>query len=454
MIDSIEADDDTAPGDVASATLDAGTNTEDTGSSLPTWHPVTRVLFRFFCAYFVIYNLPFPFQYIPFVSRWTAGPYGEFWNAAVPWIGEHVLHLATPITIRPAGSGDTTWNYVQLLAFVVLALVITIVWTVLDRRRREYATLHRWLRVNLRFVLGMTMCGYGAFKVIKSQFPFPMYEQLLEPYGRSSPMALLWTFMGYSPAYNIFAGLGEMIGGVLMFFRRTVTAGAILLIVVMGNVVILNFAYDVPVKLYSANLLAQAIFLLVPDVRRLFSALVLGHAVEAKTIRPLFGARWKNRVAQVAGVLFAVYALFTTLKRSAASRSYGDARPQAPIHGMWEVDEFARNGAVLPPLVTDTMRWRRMVVSTMSGASVVLMSDSVRRYGMRLDSATHSFAMIRAAKDTVARLAYELPDADHLVLNGLVGGDTVRARLRRVDDSSLLLVSRGFHWINEFPYNR
>ena len=28
------------------------------------------------------------------------------------------------------------------------------------------------------------------------------------------------------------------------------------------------------------------------------------------------------------------------------------------------------------------------------------------------------------------------------------------ARLKRIDDSKFLLKSRGFHWINEFPFNR
>lgn len=35
------------------------------------------------------------------------------------------------------------------------------------------------------------------------------------------------------------------------------------------NVVVLNFSYDVPVKLYSSHLLALALFLAAPEFRRL-----------------------------------------------------------------------------------------------------------------------------------------------------------------------------------------
>jgi len=51
------------------------------------------------------------------------------------------------------------------------------------------------------------------------QFEPPGYGRLTQPLGQYSPMALLWTFMGYSPLYTSFTGSAEVIGGVLLFFR-------------------------------------------------------------------------------------------------------------------------------------------------------------------------------------------------------------------------------------------
>ena len=68
------------------------------------------------------------------------------------------------------GIGDTTWNYVQVFCFAVLAAIVTVIWSVLDRRRPHYRRLHAWLRVAIRFALAMTMIIYGSVKVIKSQF--------------------------------------------------------------------------------------------------------------------------------------------------------------------------------------------------------------------------------------------------------------------------------------------
>jgi len=42
----------------------------------------------------------------------------------------------------------------------------------------------------------------------------------------------------------------------------------------------------------------------------------------------------------------------------------------------------------------------------------------------------------------------------HLELEGKVGADDLRVRLERFDPTKMLLMSRGFRWINEEPFNR
>jgi hypothetical protein len=204
------------------------------------WSPAQRIGFRYVFVYLILYNLPFPAGLL-----WDGDPlsrgYEKLWEALVPWVGRVVLRLPEAITIFPAGSGDTTFNYVQVLCYALLALVATIVWSAHDTKRPSYERLHCWLRVYVRLALGVTMMGYGAVKVIKSQFPSPWLARLVQPYGDSSPMGLLWTFMGYSHTYNVFTGAGETIAGMLLFARRTTTLGALLGVGVLSHIVVLNF---------------------------------------------------------------------------------------------------------------------------------------------------------------------------------------------------------------------
>ena len=57
-------------------------------------------------------------------------------------------------------------------------------------------------------------------------------------------------------------------------------------------------------------------------------------------------------------------------------------------------------------------------------------------------------------KDWKASFAYTRPAPDRLVLDGEIDGHKEKMELQLVDRSKFLLVSRGFHWIQEYPFNR
>src|SRR4051794_269379 len=158
--------------------------------SVPAWGLLQRTLFRFLFSYLVLYNFPFPLNVIPVYGEVLDPSYKEIWHTVVPWVGEHVLGVKARYHL--SGSGDTTYNYVLIFCYLILALAATAVWTLLDSRRANYARLHEWLRVYVRFALAAAMILYGAYKVIPEQFGTPFPSDLLQPIGEGSPMHLLW----------------------------------------------------------------------------------------------------------------------------------------------------------------------------------------------------------------------------------------------------------------------
>lgn len=180
-----------------------------------------RLGFRFLLIYLLLYAL-------------TAE--NELWYTLVPWVGKHVLGLATDITIFPNGSGDTTFNYVQLFCLLCISAGGACLWMAFHPGPCREPDLHEALRVVIRYILAAIMASYGWSKVRLSQFPVPDLDRLLQPYGESSPMGLAWTFVGASPAYSVFGGVLELTGGFLLLWQRTTTLGALLLTSVMANV--------------------------------------------------------------------------------------------------------------------------------------------------------------------------------------------------------------------------
>ncbi|MFZ0663593.1 MAG: hypothetical protein WAM66_12935 [Acidobacteriaceae bacterium] len=422
------------------------------------WSLTKRVGFRFACCYWLLYCLPekgrqsltglIPGAY--YLNR----PYVGLWHKFTPWVAQHFFHLSgTRITYFPTGSGDTTLDYIQNFLFIVIALLGTLVWSLLDRKREQYGTLYVWLRILLRFTLAITLLQYGLAKIVPLQFRPPNLSQLVEGYGESSPMHLLWTFMGESMPYTIFAGLAETTAAILLLFRRTALLGTLVAAGVLLNVVMLNFSYDVPVKLYSANLLLMALFLLLPDISRLANVFVFNRtAPPAELTRPHLSKRWMRVSAKA--VTLALFAYFV------ASATWGgwqyfqrlkaDGTPL--IYGIYDVDALSLNGK--PALLTDAAKpaWKQVIADY--GSWVIQSTDGAQPVFAPHFEKGNTVYLYSWKTRSYLKLNYAQPDAQHLVLTGHFGGDNLEVRLHQTTQKQFLLTSRGFHWISEYPLNK
>ena len=224
----------------------------------------------------------------------------------------------------------------------------------------------------------------------------------------------------------------------------------------LTNVVMLNFCYDVPVKLFSVHLLAMAGFLVLPDLGRLASLLVLNRKVEPAPMQPLFARKWLDRGALVLSSVFVLgmtaYLLYDAQR---VRREFGDLAPKPPLYGIWNVEEMVTDGKARPPLVTDGTRWQRVIFSRPQVLAIQLMNDSRERYALALDTSAKRLKLTkRDDPERKSSLSYRELGPRLLTLEGSFEGHRLQARLRRVDKPEFRLVSRGFHWINEYPFNR
>jgi uncharacterized membrane protein YphA (DoxX/SURF4 family) len=372
----------------------------------------------------------------------------------VKWVGEHVFH--TTITIGPAGSGDTTWNYVQLACFGAIAGGAALLWSLIDWWSTSYARLHDWLRAYLRFYLSMNMFGYGLAKVIKTQFQTPGLDALMQPLGDGSPMGLLWNFMGFSDAYCFFVGAAEVLGGLLLIARRTTPLGALVTVVVMSNVAMLNFCFDTPVKLFSLNLLAMAVFLLLPDAKRLFDVLVLHRLPTFTPLRPLFRSPWLHWSAVLFRSALIGWVAWSQAKFNwEAHRQYGDVAPKPPLYGTWDVEVFEADGEIVPEgSEASADRWQRLRIGRYR-LGIEHRGGLMQIMYARVTPKLQRFELASTA-DTVqpVRFTCELTEPDALTLDGAAGGRKLHIELTRNPAADYFLTSRGFHWINEYPLNR
>ncbi|MCE9670650.1 DoxX family membrane protein [Myxococcus stipitatus] len=423
------------------------------------WHLGTRIAFRFVCVFIGLDSAGFPLSLIPGLNMYIHRAISSFWEALVPWAGRLVgFEVPPPPTF--SGSGDTQFEYARLALLVTLCVVATVLWSILDKRRTQYVKAHHVLRFVVRYVLASTMLSYGFAKVFHSQFPFPSEDRLVQPLGEFSPMGLLWTFMGYSAGYNVLTGGAEVLGGLLLLFRRTTTLGALVVIGVMVNVVALNFFYDVPVKLYSTQLLLLAVFLTAPDLRRLADVLVFNRATQAVALEPPFQLSPRLRL----GLRVTKLLLVGSIVWPNATRGWSElrqAREDAPppaLQGVYDVERFLRQGQELPATRDEPHRWRRFSLNR-HGVGVVRGMDVASRktfFSSEESLEKKTLTLVEGWGEDAKKVpfTFEQPDPTRLVLRGDYEGAPIEVHLRKHEVSDSLLLKRGFNWVQEYPFNR
>lgn len=418
------------------------------------WSTARLIAFRFVCCYLIAYNIPQQgsasiFDILPWgnepLNNWLSKPL----QPVAVWLGRHLFHIAGEgATFHPTGSGDTALNYVLVFICLCLALLGTLIWSVLDRKRTQYRTADAWLRLFISFVVAESLVEYGFAKIFPDQFGSVSMLRLNETYGESSPMGLLWTFMAGSRWYTMFGGFAEVVPGLMLFFRRTRTLGALLGMAVLFNVVMLNFCYDVPVKLYSSHLVLMCLFLLTPDATALTRLFLLRGQAQLQTDHiPASERRWLRRTGYAALGLIVVGALLSVGVGS--YNRYPEAEPmQAPLYGYWHVDRATSTTTLTP--------WSAIYIDGRGNPMIVKQVDGKRmRVKITLNSVEHALATIspKYGNNTLRYTTDTEQMPHHATIDGAFNNGQIHLELSRRSPDQYSLLTQGFHWIHEDPPN-
>lgn len=426
-------------------------------------------LSRLAIVYFLVYMLPFPLtllDYVPAlpvldkipglgaVMDWLPGLYGKMMDPLTTSVAKRVFGVEA--ATEPTGSGDRTFDYVLLAVTASLAVVIAAGWTLASKGRRISPRALDASRVVARYYLATNMLFYGWIKVFPLQFPALGPDRLIQPYGDSSPMGLAWTFLGASAAYQVFSGLAELLCGYLLFWRRTALLGAIVGIGVLANVAALNFFFDVPVKLFSSHLLLIALFIAAKDLPRLAALLGSNLPIAARVDRPF----WKVTRRRTVAIGIAKLALIATLTiayvTSSLERAHrtGYLREPSPVAGIYRVESFERAG-LRDRENEDAERWVRVGINPPFTITVQRATGEAVRMLLALDEEAGTLSLYDRGAQAPAEPQFKFQKVEPglLRLEGIFEGESTAVLMRRSDQGSLFM-ERGYHWINEYPFNR
>ncbi|MBV2226348.1 MAG: hypothetical protein KUL85_05775 [Sphingobacterium mizutaii] len=351
-----------------------------------------------------------------------------------------------------SGSGDTTLQWLLLLLISIVSIIGCIIWTLIDRKNKVYPRLYYWLTVLIRYYIAITMLMYGFVKVFSQQFPAPDLIRLTEPLYKFSPMGLAWTFYGASPAYNIFIGIAEMLG-VLLLFRKTTTLGALIMLGVSINVMATNYFYDVPVKMVSTALVLFCLFLLAPNIKRFYMLLIKQEPVQlSRPPQPTFSKRWKRIAFISIKYLFIILTVASLIPRTHSTRKY-IAQLQgkkSELYGAYYIpfkEHLNRKKINMPD------HWHYLIFTNENSLTVRDESMDLIYYQLIPTKDSKEFRIVGKYNEPSLDLKYRLKE-DGLILMETDSKDSTSIFLEKIDMENIDLKTRTFRWVQDYPYNR
>jgi len=246
---------------------------------------------------------------------------------------------------------------------LLIGLAGGVIWSILDRKRKSYYELYYWIRVVVRYRAGIGIIGFGFTKLFPTQMPYPSLGLLNSNFGDFTAQKIYWLSVGVVPWYQVFGGVVEILAGALLFFRKTTTFGAILLIAALGDITFVNYAYDGGVHVYAFYFVVLGLFLVADDIPKLYNLLILErYTVPFRVYPDLSKPAWKYTRVGLKVLTFLIFFGVMTYTEVINFKYDPYKQPATAgvkkLRGNYRVTEFKINGQVIPYNPLDSTRWQ------------------------------------------------------------------------------------------------
>lgn len=330
------------------------------------WSSFGKFAFRIGFIYVILLTVPSGVLSIPPDFGWF-----RQW-VEYDWMNLHYRDLYSIARYQPSFPNISRWLGIPSLdghgiwiTLLVIAAAGAVIWTVFDRKRKEYNTLYYWSLVIARFRAGIGIIGFGFTKVLPVQMPYPSEGLLNTDFGDFTTQKIYWLSIGIVPWYQVFTGLVELTAGTMLFFRQTTVYGAALLFGALGSITIVNHVYDGGVQTYAFYFVLLGLYIFGYYVPRIYRFFVLQQYTVPVDYWPKFTVRWQQvvRFGLKAFVIVLFIGVFFVLQLN--NFLYDPYKqPSSPgvkqLRGYYDVTTFRINGAEIPYSPLDTVRWQHV----------------------------------------------------------------------------------------------
>ncbi len=380
--------------------------------------------------------IPFPFQLIGFQQRLTDFLFGP------------LIHIVADVFLgiqlkNTNVHSDSVSMYVLVLILFVLSVIIVLLLQYVKKWKEYRDKIFHGIYLLACYYLLLLLLKYGLDKIFKSQFYLPEPNTLYTPLGQIDKDLLYWTSMGTSRFYNICTGAVEVLASLFLFFKRTRMAGILLAAAAMVQVALINFGFDISVKLYSLFLLFLSVYLLYPFYKRLWQFFV----VQKEAIPPVAKGPvlfkhpfWSVFIKWLAMGFIFLEALYPYIK----ANNFNDDMAKRPyLHGAYKVQQLISG--------TDTLTGNDLPVKRFfihrNGYMIFQdAADNMQDYRFSYDKAEELYVLTDYQQHkTAMAIQYQKADSTITLQYKKEGRETIMTG-KALDWRKLPVLQKSFHW--------
>lgn len=413
------------------------------------WSIAHKFLLRFVFLYLIFYIVPYGFEYIQEIKMNEI----SIWENITMSFGEWVFGWEFNED-RLLKGFDSKYDYSRFSLIALMSLLGSILWTFIESKNKPHidTDLKILTKTILRYHVGLTMILYGLSKAFMLQFGEMNLDILETKVGETNGMGFLWTFMSYSKFYTMTAGWIEVIGGVLLLFRKTTFVGTFIVLASMVNVVLIDIGYDVRVKMFAIHLLLMSILLLMEDIKRIINFFILNKATQPSIDQALFTSKKGKKIGLILKGILLTYisiSFFITFKSRINTQQNNMYPTLTTFH---DVDTHIVNGDTLAK--TDDSRWKTMSINGSSYRPETMKLTKMYGYNdvykFTADTLQKTIKFFSSNSPETYEFQYDKLENKDFIFEGYSSqGDTIWIRTRSKSLEDYPLTANKIRWITD-----
>lgn len=258
--------------------------------------------------------------------------------------------------------GDDFYNWL-LIGQVAIAVLFAIGYSIYWHKKTKKGSFnsgirHAWFRGILRYWLAFDIATYGFAKILKTQFAqsFHRDDSLV---GSLNGFDLTWNYFAHSYALAVIIGLLQIIGSVLLLFRKTTLLGVSILLPILVNILLINVFYDIATGAFLNSVLFTLglLYLLLlrwSDLKAVFFTNF--------SLLPTVGFSWFRNLAKFLSIAAAFTLIFYLVNTRKGNNQ---------LVGKWNVTKLIKNKDTLAAnaWLNDSTAWKNIYIE--SGTSFI-----------------------------------------------------------------------------------